>query len=112
MSKNWGFGGFWLSRCGLCHCSPPYDTFLESLGLGEYSEMVSKTYEHHQDDQEGKKCPKTGVLEDFGCLDVDFVIVPQNMIPFWNRSDQGSTQKWFPELINVKYIEIKQKISK
>ena len=55
---------------------------------------------------------KTGVLEDFGGLDVDFVIVPQHMIPFWNRSDQGSTQKWFPELINVKYIEIKQKISK
>ena len=42
---------------------------------------------HHQEDQEGQECPKHGVLEDFGCLDVYFVIVSPHMIPFWNPWD-------------------------
>ena len=46
---------------------------------------------HHQEDQEGQECPKHGVLEDFGCLDGYFVIVPPHMIPFWNSWDNVST---------------------
>ena len=61
-------------------CNPTYDTFLESLGPWEYSGSVSRIFGHHQDDQEGQECPKTGVLEDFGCLDGDFVIVTTHMI--------------------------------
>ena len=62
MSKNWGFGGFWVSWWSFCHCTPTYDTFLESLEAWEYSGSVSRTFRHQQDDQDGQKCPKTGVL--------------------------------------------------
>ena len=30
---------------------------------------------HHQDYQECQECPKNGFLEDFGCINDDFVIV-------------------------------------
>merc|ERR1712105_124142 len=46
-----------------------YDTFLESLGPWGCSESVSRIFGHHQDDQEGQECPKTGDLEDLGYLD-------------------------------------------
>ena len=49
----------------------------------------------HQEDQEGQECPKTGVLEDFRCLDGFFVIVPPHMIPFWNPCDHWNTQEGF-----------------
>jgi len=68
MSKNWGFGGFWVSWLGFCHCNPTYDSFFESLGPGEYSGIVASIFGHHQDDRGGQECPKTGVLEHFGCL--------------------------------------------
>ena len=58
MSKNWGFGGFWVSWWVFCHCNPTYDTFLESLGPWGCSESVSRIFGHHQDDQEGQECPK------------------------------------------------------
>ena len=61
---------------------PTYDTFLESLGPWESSGVVSRIFNHHQDDQEGPKCPKTGDLEELGHLDGDFVIVTPHMIPF------------------------------
>ena len=47
----------------------------------------------HQEDQEGQECPKTGVLEDFGCLGWDFVIVPLYMIHFWDPWELGNTQE-------------------
>ena len=75
MSKNWGFGVFLVSSCGFCHCNPTYDTILESLGQGEYSEIVSRIFHHHQDDQEHYECLETRVLEDFGYHDGVFVIV-------------------------------------
>ena len=65
MSKEWGFGVFLVSSCG----------FMESLGQGEYSEIVSTIFHHHQDDQEHYKCLETGVLGDFGYRDGVFVIV-------------------------------------
>ena len=37
---------------------------------------------HHQDDHEDQECPKTRVLEDFGCLDGGFDNVTPHMIPF------------------------------
>ena len=49
--------------------------------------MVYRTVGHHQDDQEDQESPKHGVLEDFGCLDRDFVIATSYMIPFWNPWD-------------------------
>ena len=87
MSKTWGFGEFWLFSWVFWHCTPTYDTFLESLGHCEYSGRVYTTFGHHQEDQEGQECPKHGVLEDFGCLDGYFVIVPLHMILFWNPWD-------------------------
>ena len=33
--------------------SPIYDTFLESLGLGEYSRSISRFFRNYQDDQKG-----------------------------------------------------------
>jgi len=44
-------------------------------------------YGHQQENQEGQECPKYWVLEDFGCLDGYFVILPPHMIPFWNPWD-------------------------
>ena len=35
---------------------------LYSLWLGEYSRSVSRIFRHHQGDQKGHECPKTGVL--------------------------------------------------
>ena len=49
------------------------------------------TFGHNQEDQEGQECPQHGVLEDFGCLDRDFVIATSHMIPFWNPWDIVST---------------------
>ena len=55
---------------------------MKSLGPQEYSEIVSMIFGHHQEDQEGQECPKTGVLEDFGCLDGVYDIFTPHMIPF------------------------------
>ena len=55
---------------------------MKSLGPQEYSEIVSMIFGHHQEDQEGQECPKTGVLEDFGCLDGVYDIFTLHMIPF------------------------------
>ena len=93
--KKSGFGGFGESWLGFCHCNPTYDTFLESLGPWECSGSVSRFFGHHQDDQEGPECPKTGNLEDLGHLDKDFVIVTPHMIPFWNPWNHGSYQLVF-----------------
>ena len=49
--------------------------------------MVYMTYGHHQENQQGQECPKHWVLEDFGCLDVYFVIVPPHIIAFCNPWD-------------------------
>ena len=38
------------------------------------------TFGNNQEDQEGQECPHHGVLEDFGCLDRDFVIETSHMI--------------------------------
>ena len=74
------------------HFTPTYDTFLESLGRWEYSGRVYRTFGHHQEDQEGQECSKHGILEDFGCLDVYFVIVPPHMIPSWNPKAKKKQQ--------------------
>ena len=37
---------------------------------------------HNQDDQESQEYPPNGDLEDFRCLDDDFVTVTPHMIPF------------------------------
>ena len=54
----------------------------KSLGPQEYSEIVFLIFGHHQEDQEGQECPKTGVLEDFRCLDGVYDIFTPHMIPF------------------------------
>ena len=93
--------------------NPPYDTFLESLGPQEYIEIVSRIFGHHQDDQEGQECPKTGVLEDFGCLDGGFDIVTPHMIPFWNPWDHGSTQEQFlGYLVTIRMIRNVKNVQK
>ena len=81
---------------GILSLCPIYDTILESLEPWEYSGSVYRIFGHHQDDQEGQECPKTGVLEDFRCLDEVFVIEPEHMTPFWNPWNQGSIQEGFP----------------
>ena len=72
MSKNWEFGGFWVSSWEFYYCNPTYDTVLESLGPLENSGSVSRNFGHNQDDQDGQECPKAG---DFGCFDGIFTIV-------------------------------------
>ena len=98
MSKKWGFGGFWVSLWGFCHHSPTYEIFLETLGQCECPGSVSKIFGHHQDDQEGQECPKSGDLEDSGYLDGDFVIIAPHMIQFWKPWDHGSAQEVFPNI--------------
>ena len=61
MAKNLGFGVFWMSWWGFCHCTPIHNTFLESLGQGKKLGRVSRIFGHHQNDQEGQECPNTGV---------------------------------------------------
>ena len=74
---------------------------MESLGPGKYSGRVSRFFLHRQDDQVGQECPKTGVLEDFECLDGGFDIVTPYMTPFWNLWDHGSNQKIFPGFLDT-----------
>ena len=64
--------------------------FRNPWDLGSTLEDFSKIF-GHQEDQEGEECPKHGVLEDFGCLDRDFVNATPHMIPFWNPWDIGTT---------------------
>ena len=59
-------------------------TFLESLGPWQYSESKFIPFGHHQHDPEGQECPLSGDLEDFECLDGDFVTVTPHTILFWN----------------------------
>ena len=56
---------------------------MESLEHCEYFGRVYRTFGHHQEDQEGQERPKHGVLEDFGCLDGYFVIVPSPFLNPW-----------------------------
>ena len=88
--KNYGFGGFWVSWWGFCHCNPTYDTFLEYLGPWEYSGIVSRIFGHHQDDQEGQECPKTG-LESLGPWKYSG-IVPGFLVS--NAAGQHPSWKW------------------
>ena len=86
---------------------------MESLGPCEYIEIVSRIFGHYQVDQEGQECPKTGVLEDFGCLDGDFVIVPPHIIPFWKPWDHGSGQEVFPRiLVTIRMIRKVKNVQK
>ena len=71
------------------------------MGPGKYSGMDFRIFYHLQDDQGGQECPKTVVLEDFGCLDGDLFPVPSHMIPFWNPWDHGSTQEVFPGFLDT-----------
>ena len=97
MSKNWGFGGFWVSWWGFCQLNPHYDTFLESLGPKPYSGYNFRIFGNHPEDQEGHECPKTGVLKDFEFLDGDFVNEIHTMIHFRNRWEQSQTQDMIPQ---------------
>ena len=90
-----------MSLCGFCHYNPTYNTILESLGPWQYSESIFIPFDRHQDDQEGQECPLSGDLEDFECLDGDFVTVTPHMIPFWNHKDHGSTQKVYSYLLII-----------
>ena len=82
---------------------------MESLGPWEYIGIVSRILGHCQDDQDGQEYPKTGVLEDFGCLDGVFVTVTQYMIHFWNPWDIGSTDEVFLDfLVTIRMIRMLQ----
>jgi len=86
---------------------------LESLGPWEYSGSVFRNFGHHQDDQEGQESPKTGYLEDFGCLDGNFTIATPHMILFWNPWDHGSTQEVFSGiLVTIRIIRKVNNIQK
>ena len=90
-----------------------YVTFLESLGPREYSGSVFGFLDSIRIDQEGQECPKTGVLEDFGCLDWVFVIVTILVIPFWNPWDQGSTLEVIPGfLVTIRMIRNVKNVQK
>ena len=56
---------------------------------------------------------KNWVLEDFGCLDGDFLIVNRHMIHFWNPWDDGHTQEVFPGYLNtIRMIKMVNNIQK
>ena len=74
--------------------------------------MFCRIFGHHQDDQEGTKCPKTGDLEDLGHLYGNFVLVTPHKIPFWNPWHHGSTQKVFPAFLVIRMIKKVQNVQK